>query len=137
MKRTDRRSDCPVNYAIEAFGDSWSLLLIRDMVFKNKRTYSEFTDSEERISTNILADRLRTLTLSGIIRKDGTGKNSFYTLTVKGLDLVPVLLEMIAWAGKYDSETGAPTEFLERFENDRKGLLKELQQKLQTSHEIL
>lgn len=126
MKRTDRRSDCPINYALEAFGDSWSLLLIRDMVFKGKRTYSEFSDSEERISTNILASRLKSLSESGIIERVGTGKSSRYFLTEKGIDLLPMLLEMMAWAGKHDGKTGAPQAFLDRLAHDRDSLLEEL-----------
>ena len=70
MKRIDRRSDCPTNFALQAFGDSWSLLVVRDLMFKGLRTFGEFAASEEHVATNILADRLRRLQRSGIIRRD-------------------------------------------------------------------
>ena len=75
---------------------------MRDLMFKGKRTYSEFAASEERISSNILAERLRALASEGIIRKDGTGRATRYSLTAKGLDLLPLMVEMILWSGKHD-----------------------------------
>ena len=136
MKRQDRRSDCPTNYALQVVGDSWSLLLVRDLMFKAKRTYSEFAASEERISSNILAERLRSLAEQGIIRKDGSGRTTRYSLTAKGLDLLPLMVEMIVWSGRYDPKTAAPASFLKRAKEDRGGLLTTLEQELRTTHGI-
>ena len=134
MRRTDRRSDCPVNFAVQLLGDSWSLLVIRDLMFKGKRTYAEFAGSEERISTNVLADRLRSLVEAGLVRKEGRGRGTRYSLTEKGIDLVPVLVEMILWSARHDPKTAAPAEFVDRATSDREGLLEALRAELMASH---
>ena len=131
MKRTDRRSDCPTNYALQAIGDSWSLLIVRDLMFKGKTTFSEFADSEERISTNVLAARLSSLADAGIIVKRGSGKATRYALTRKGLDLLPLMVEMIVWSGRHDPDTAAPDDFLERAREDRAGLLADIESRHQ------
>ena len=64
-----RRSDCPLNISLEIFGDRWSLLIIRDMMFKERHDYKEFLQSEERIATNVLSDRLKRLERHGISRR--------------------------------------------------------------------
>ncbi len=98
-----------------------------------KKYYGEFLSSDEKISTNILADRLGKLERMGLITKtpdeDNHTKN-IYTLTAKGIDLMPMLLEMIAWAAKYDDKTGAPAEFIDRFNKDKNSLLRELMENL-------
>jgi DNA-binding HxlR family transcriptional regulator len=104
------RSHCPVNYALEAFGDRWALLILRDIVFRGKRTYGEFLKSEEGFATNILASRLSRLIESGILKREGhetDGRKDVYSLTEKGLDLIPLLFEMVMWSAKYDSESEA------------------------------
>jgi len=97
------RSNCPVNFGLEAFGDRWSLLIIRDIIFWGKKTYGDFLRSDEQIATNILAARLSSLEASGILTKvpDATDKRKdVYELTTRGLDLVPLLVEIISWSGK-------------------------------------
>ena len=131
MKRREKkyRSNCPINYAQEIFGDKWSLLIIRDLMFKGKKYYSEFLNSDEKISTNILANRLEKLDADGLITKKIDNKNNsknIYTLTPKGMDLLPMLLEMIAWSAKYDDETGTPAEFIQKLEKDKESLIREL-----------
>lgn len=134
MKRSDRRSDCPVNHALEVFGDSWSLLIIRDLMFRGKRTYSEFAASPERISSNVLASRLKHLVATGVVAREGAGPSTRYGLTPKGLDLLPVLLEMIAWSGDHDPETAAPLEFLERLRTDKTGVLRDVRGRIAAEH---
>jgi DNA-binding HxlR family transcriptional regulator len=116
MKHTSaRRSDCPVNFALETFGDGWSLLIVRDMVYFGKKTYGEFLDSDEGIATNILARRLSQLEQRGILIKtpcDADRRKELYTLTEKGLDLIPVLLEMANWGACHDPQTGAPADWI-------------------------
>jgi DNA-binding HxlR family transcriptional regulator len=100
-----RRSGCPLNASIEMLGDRWSLLIIRDMMLLGSRTFKEFLNSYERPATNILADRLRRLESYGIIttRLDpADGRKLIYLLTPKGLDLAPVLTEMVLWAGAHE-----------------------------------
>jgi DNA-binding HxlR family transcriptional regulator len=137
MKRTDRRSDCPINHALELVGDSWSLLIIRDLMFKGKHTYADFSASEEKISTSVLADRLRSLVDSGIIVRVGSGRSTRYELTRKGADLLPMLVEMIAWSARHDPLTAAPQAFVEQAKSDRDGLLAHLEAELIAHHPSL
>jgi DNA-binding HxlR family transcriptional regulator len=100
-----RRSGCPLNASVEILGDRWSLLIIRDMMLRNFRSYKQFLESYERIATNILADRLRNLEAHGIItaeRDPSDGRKVIYTLTAKGIDLAPVLTEMVLWAAGHE-----------------------------------
>ena len=101
----DVRSHCAVNYGLEIFGDRWSLLIIRDIVFVGKKTYGEFKSSEEGIATNVLASRLSFLEARGILSRAPSpddGRKEFYTLTEKGLDLIPIVLNIVLWSAKYD-----------------------------------
>jgi DNA-binding HxlR family transcriptional regulator len=100
-----RRSACPLNASVEILGDRWSLLIVRDMMLRNFRSYKEFLESHERIATNILADRLRNLETHGIItteRDPSDGRKVIYTLTAKGIDLAPVLTEMVLWSANHE-----------------------------------
>jgi len=127
MRRRQRRSDCPVQFALEVFGDAWSLLIVRDLMFKNRRTYTEFLRGEEGIATNILADRLVRLEEDGIIARDEKqGGGVSYRLTPKGIDLLPVMVEIIGWSAKHDPRTAAEKRFVRRLRADRRGLLAEL-----------
>jgi DNA-binding HxlR family transcriptional regulator len=111
MKTTSKeslRSHCAVNYGVEVFGDRWSLLIIRDIVFAGKKTYGEFLKSEEGIATNVLASRLAFLEEQGILSKSPSpddGRKDIYTLTEKGLDLIPVALSIVLWSAKHDSDS--------------------------------
>jgi DNA-binding HxlR family transcriptional regulator len=103
-----RRSGCPLNASVEILGDRWSLLIIRDMMLRGFQTYKEFLGSYERIATNILADRLRRLEAHGIISTEQDpldGRKLIYSLTPKGIDLAPVLTEMVLWAAGHE-DTG-------------------------------
>jgi DNA-binding HxlR family transcriptional regulator len=99
------RSGCPLNASVEILGDRWSLLIIRDMMLRGFRSYKEFLESYEGIATNILADRLRKLMAHGIIttgRDPLDGRKVIYSLTEKGIDLAPVLTEMVLWAAAHE-----------------------------------
>jgi DNA-binding HxlR family transcriptional regulator len=100
-----QRSGCPINLTLEVVGDKWSLLVIRDMMFGNRRHFRELlTKSDERISSNILADRLKTLLEQGIISwaDDPSHKQKgIYSLTEQGIELLPVLAQMSGWGFKY------------------------------------
>jgi len=100
-----QRSGCPINLTLEVVGDKWSLLIIRDLMFGNRRHYRELlSGSEEGISSNILADRLKTLLEAGIISRqdDPTHKQKgIYSLTEQGIELLPILAQMAGWGYKY------------------------------------
>ena len=101
----NRRSGCPLNASVEMLGDRWSLLILRDMMLRGFRSFKEFLTSYEGIATNILADRLRKLIAHGIIttQQDPTdGRKLNYVLTAKGIDLAPVLTEMVLWAARHE-----------------------------------
>jgi len=123
------RSHCPINFALEIFGDKWTLLIIRDLLLLKKRTYGELKSSPEGIATNILADRLNLLEKEEIITKQLDPNNSkvyFYNLTKKGIDLLPVMLEMSIWGATYDAKTAGPPHLIKRIKNDRDKVIKEL-----------
>lgn len=97
------RSDCPVNFGLETFGDKWSLLIVRDIVFWGRKTYGDFLRADEGIATNILAARLAQLEANGILEKTTDPKDKrrdIYSLTERGLGLIPLLVEIVAWSGK-------------------------------------
>ena len=102
--KDDKRSLCPINLALELFGDKWSLLIIRDMIFGGKRYYRELLRSEEAISTNILAERLKRLVAEGMITRVGDASHkqkAIYSLTGMAIALVPVLAHLGAWGRRY------------------------------------
>ncbi len=108
QRNVKRRSGCPLNASVEMLGDRWSLLIIRDMMLRGAHTYKDFMSCYEGIATNILADRLRKLIDCDIItpRLDPRDKRKLlYSLTKKGIDLAPVLTEMVLWAAAHE-DTG-------------------------------
>ncbi len=140
---TKKRSFCPINFALEEFGDIWSLLIVRDILFFGKTTYGEFLSSREKISTNILADRLSQLVGRGILAKtpDRSDKRKDrYQLTQKGLDLYPVMLQMILWSAKYDPNTPVSSSYASFMKSGNedavKAKIKELYSKYSRSSDI-
>lgn len=104
MKKMKKRSNCPISCSLDIWGDKWSLLIIRDLMFSKKCRYTDFLKSEEGIATNILATRLQSLEENRIIEKidDLEGKSKgFYKLTQMGIDLLPILIEIDLWSEKY------------------------------------
>ncbi|MDB5409308.1 MAG: putative transcriptional regulatory protein related to MarR family [Rhodospirillales bacterium] len=103
--RDERRSGCPINLTLEVVGDKWSLLIIRDMIFGNHRHFRELLlKSEEGVSSNILADRLKTLVEQGIIARTDDPSHQqkvIYSLTEQGIELLPILAQMAGWGRKY------------------------------------
>jgi DNA-binding HxlR family transcriptional regulator len=121
------RSGCPVNISLEVFGDRWSLLIVRDLMVRGFTTFQDFVESGEGIATNILADRLRRLRKSGIVtaETDATdGRRVIYRLTGKGIDLAPVMLELMIWGAQYE-ETGAPPAVIAELAKNRRAVLME------------
>jgi DNA-binding HxlR family transcriptional regulator len=133
MASPKRRSDCPVNFAVELFGDRWSFLILRDLMFKGKHYYGEFLQSEEKIATNILADRLALLEQEGIVVKRADpehGAKFIYKLSLKGIDLLPLMVEIIMWSAKHDKKSAVERQFVNRVKKDREGLIAEISGRL-------
>jgi DNA-binding HxlR family transcriptional regulator len=129
-----RRSGCPLNASIEMLGDRWSLLIVRDMMVRGSRTFKEFVESDEGIATNILADRLRRLENYGIVTVEADpadGRKTIYLLTPKGIDLAPVLTEMVLWAARHE-QTGNQ-ELVRALRSDREGFLRRVRERCSTA----
>ncbi|HWO10558.1 MAG TPA: helix-turn-helix domain-containing protein [Polyangiaceae bacterium] len=125
------RRQCPIDYALEVFGDRWSLIVLRDILLAGKRHYRELVAAKEGIATNVLASRLKKLEAAGLLRRraDPSDKRVvFYVATAKALDLIPVLLEISRWSVKYDLNSAAPPELVKRYDDDREQLIADLQQ---------
>lgn len=121
-----RQSGCPVAFSLDIFGDKWTLLVIRDLALQGKRYYGELLDSPEGIATNILADRLSRLEGAGIVSRKPDPANQtryIYSLTDKGLGLLPVLLEMALWGAEHDPNTAAPRPFIQQIKRDRDAVI--------------
>ncbi|HAS42219.1 MAG TPA: transcriptional regulator [Microscillaceae bacterium] len=133
MKNISQRSDCPVSYALDFFGDKWTFLIIRDLMFEGKKFYKDFLNSKEGIATNILSDRLKRLEGIGVVESKVYEKlktKKEYTLTQKGKDLVPVLVEMMAWSAQYHEGLAVPDGFAERVKTAREDVIAKVLSKL-------
>jgi DNA-binding HxlR family transcriptional regulator len=122
-----RRSGCPVNISLEVFGDRWSLLIVRDLMVRGFHTFRDFEHAGEGIATNILADRLRRLCRAGIVQAERDpvdARQKHYRLTEKGIDLAPVLLELLIWGAKHE-QTGAPAKVISELARNRIAVLEE------------
>ena len=129
MKKIKKRSECPISSALDIVGDKWSLLIIRDIMLKGKNTYNEFLNAEEKIATNVLADRLVMLEEVGILLKEEHPESKakyFYRLTKQGVDLLPILVEMILWSEKYLKVSPLAKEFAKQVKKDKEGVIKML-----------
>ena len=126
MKEVKKRSDCPISCSLDMWGDKWSLLIVRDLIFKKQCTYGDFLKSDEKIATNILASRLLTLEENGIINKldhpDSKAK-VLYRLTQKGIELLPVMIEINLWAEKHFTLPPDQKALLEEVKKDKQGYI--------------
>lgn len=126
------RSDCPISCSLDVFGDKWSLLIIRDIMLRGKFSYSEFLGSEEKIATNILVNRLSVLEAENILSKEVSPNNKskfIYNLTQKGADLLPIVIEMMDWGAKYNSNCPRK-ELGKKIKKDKIAVVKELSKEL-------
>ena len=129
--KLERRSGCPVSISLETFGDRWSLLIIRDLMVRGLSTFKQFHGSGEGIATNILSHRLQKLEAAGIVTTeiDETDARSLrYRLTEKGIDLAPVLLELLIWGAQHE-RTAAPCALIEKMARDRREILVEVRRR--------
>ncbi|ACU59560.1 winged helix-turn-helix transcriptional regulator [Chitinophaga pinensis] len=131
MKKIEPRSGCPISFTLDFLGDKWTLLILRDMVVGGKSSYGDFLSSNEKIATNVLADKLNKLEEYGFVTKKVSAekKNKFlFTLTKKAIDLVPIIMEMTIWGSTYNPP-GNP-ELLKALTEDKEGTIRQYQQKL-------
>ena len=136
-KESCGRSECHPSKALEIIGDRWSLLILRDLMFTEKRSYSELQSAEEKIATNILASRLSDMVTNGIVTKtvDVTDRRKvLYYLTEKGIDLLPVILELKDWMEKYDMSGKNAPDRPDNKSGDKSGALEEYRIKLKKEH---
>jgi DNA-binding HxlR family transcriptional regulator len=104
MRSEEPRSYCPINLSLEIFGDAWTLLVLRDMMFAGKRHFRELLQADEGIASNILADRLARLVEHGVLTKGGDPthkQKAIYTLTEKGITLLPIIVQIGAWGSRW------------------------------------
>jgi DNA-binding HxlR family transcriptional regulator len=124
-----RRSDCPIACALDLVGDKWTLVVLRDIIMGRRRHFHELLAGNEGIASNILASRVQRLEAEGMItrrRDQAAPKRVIYEPTGKALDLLPVMIELMRWAMKYDPTTAAPAQFLRRLAADRDKFIAEI-----------
>lgn len=129
VKNIKKRSDCPISSALDIVGDKWSLIIIRDIALSGKNTYNEFLKSEEKIATNVLADRLSMLVDVGILVAEEHPESKakiLYRLSNQGIDLLPVLIELILWSDKYLHISPQAKEFAKQLRKDKEAVVKQI-----------
>lgn len=127
------RSPCPIAAALDVLGDRWTLLVIRDLMFRDFHEYGEFLSAGEGISTNILAERLKRLVDAGIVMRrhnPADRKRVIYTLSEKGIDLMPAVLELVAWGSKYYAHCQLPDGYAQAFKQDKAGMMRAIRKRL-------
>lgn len=127
----ERRSGCPVSITLEMLGDRWSLLIIRDLMVRGYRSFRDFQNSGEGIATNILSDRLQKLEETGIVTAEpepSDARRINYRLTKKGIDLAPVMLEMLIWGARHN-QTAAPSPLIEQMAEHKEAVLEEVRRR--------
>lgn len=135
IETSKKRSGCPLSCSLDVFGDKWSLLIIRDFIIYKKSTYNDFLKSEEGIATNILASRLKVLEENGIIEKsvhpDSKAKK-LYKLTAKGIDLLPIIMEIYTWSDKYLSMPSDIRALIAEAKQDKGKFVEQLMEELRS-----
>lgn len=130
-KQDEPRSGCPINVVLEILGDAWSFLIVRDLMFSERKTFNELLHAGEKIATNILSNRLQRLETAGIVSKQrdsGDTRRYIYRLTEKGIDLAPLLVEMVRWAVKYE-KTAMPPALTQRIAEDQEAFIADVRKR--------
>ena len=133
--KSEWRSACPLNISLEMVGDRWSLLILRDLMLRGSDTYQKLLQCPERIATNILADRLKKLMDNGIITTspDPTDRRRrIYRLTEKGVDLAPVMAELVLWAARHERTGNQP--LIDQLRNNKEGMITAIRQQWQAEN---
>lgn len=117
MRKIEKRSDCPISYSLDILGDKWTMLVLRDIALADKHFFKDFLDAGEGMATNVLSDRLKMLDEYGIIKSEQYHQNKtmkYYSLTEKGAELIPILVELWVWGARHDPETSVSKENLDK-----------------------
>lgn len=128
MTDIKKRSDCPISGSLDIWGDKWSLLIVRDLMFSKQCTYGDFLKSEEKIATNILASRLQMLEANDVIKKQDHPESKakvLYRLTQKGIDLLPIMMEINLWADKYAVLSPERKDIVAKIKKDKEAFINE------------
>ena len=132
MKEIGSRSTCPVGYTLDIFGDRWTLLLLRDMIFEGKNSWLEWRASAEHIAPSVLSDRVSLLLDENYLIKkvsDSNASKFLYYLTDKGLDLIPLMVELMELGCRYNPQGGS-AYWMGKIESDKKKTISELHDKM-------
>ncbi|MEM7037278.1 MAG: helix-turn-helix domain-containing protein [Bacteroidota bacterium] len=108
MRKLEKRSECPISYSLDLLGDKWTMLILRDIALNDKHFFKDFMEAGEGVATNVLSDRLKMLEAQGIVRsKKYAPKKTmkYYALDEKGIELIPILIELWTWGAKNDPQT--------------------------------
>ncbi len=133
MESNKKRSNCPISCSLDIWGDKWSLLIIRDLMLNKQSTYGDFLKSDEKIATNILASRLQTLEENGLISKIPHPESKakvLYKLTQKGIDLLPIMIEINLWAEKHIDISAERKSELKEVKKDKEAYIKKASKEL-------
>lgn len=125
----ERRSNCPISYALDFVGDKWTLIVLRDLIVVRKRHFRDLLASDEKIASNILAARLKLLEAAGMVtrRHDPQhGRQVIYEPTAKAMDLLPAILELVRWSAAHDPKTAAPPAMVRRIIEHRDDVVREM-----------
>jgi DNA-binding HxlR family transcriptional regulator len=134
-RKPSHRSGCPIGITLDMLGDPWTLLVVRDLMFKGGKAFGDFLSAEEGIATNVLADRLSRLESNGIVerkRDPADARRLIYRLTEKGIDLAPVMVEIVLWATRHE-KTNAPPEIIRAMRKDKVAFAAQLRARWQAA----
>ena len=138
MRKIEKRSDCPISYSLDLLGDKWTLLILRDIALGDKHFFKDFLESGEGVATNVLSDRLKMLNDFGIISSEPYELNKtmkYYSLTSKGAELIPMIIELWVWGAKHDPKTTVSQETLDQRLSMKSELIKSYQANIGKSGE--
>jgi DNA-binding HxlR family transcriptional regulator len=117
MRKIEKRSDCPISYSLDILGEKWTMLILRDIGLSGKHFYKDFLEAGEGMATNVLSDRLKMLENFGIIKSEQYEKirtMKYYSLTEKGIELIPIMVELWVWGAKFDPNSAVSEENLKK-----------------------
>ena len=116
MRKIEKRSSCPISYSLDLFGDKWTMLILRDIGLNDKHFYKDFLEAGEGVATNVLSDRLKMLEAYGIIKSkqyEALKTKKYYSLTERGIELIPIIIDLWTWGARNDPNTSVAKEELE------------------------
>ena len=132
MRKIEKRSDCPISFSLDLFGDKWAILILRDIALADKHFFKDFLEAGEGVATNVLSDRLKMLEEYGIIKSKPYELNKtmkYYSITKKGAELIPVIIELWTWGAKHDPKTTVSPQLLEERLSKKEEIITVLQAK--------